>query len=72
MAAGNRVHSQLGRPALDGRQLQRADVALHPDPAAGMPGENAAGTHSCMLMSGTFSWAALLKCFAYAPSGNVR
>jgi hypothetical protein len=47
MAAGNRVHSQLGRPALDGRQLQQADVALHPDPTAGMPGKRAAGTHSC-------------------------
>ena len=48
----------------DGRQLPRADVALHPDPAAGMPGKRAAGTsggrrrcrvraaadtHSCVL-----------------------
>jgi hypothetical protein len=49
IAAGNRVHSQPGRPALDGRQLQRADVALHPDPAAGVPGKRAAGTHSCRI-----------------------
>ena len=82
-AAGNRVHSlpahqRQGRPALDGRQLPRADAALHPDPAAGMPGKRAAGTsdgrgrcrvraaadtHSCMPMR------VHSRCGAQAESG---
>ena len=42
-ATGNRVHSPParlapGRPALDDRQVPGADVAFHPDPIAGMPG----------------------------------